>query len=119
MEGAGEPALIIMDITDEMLAQIRDHLRVDDSSEDQLIIAYAQAAADYAEKYCDGVLVENFTPTSSNTPPPREIIFTKGIWAAMLLLIGHWYANREASGQGLSDIPYGVDDILFLNRRWN
>ena len=117
MEAAGKPAVIIMDVTNEMLEQIKTHLRVDDDSEDQLIIAYAQAAADYVEKYCDGSLVtERTLPADSSL---REILFTQGIWAAMLLLIGHWYANREAAGQSLSDIPFGVDSILFLHRKWN
>ncbi|EQB4818466.1 TPA: head-tail connector protein [Citrobacter amalonaticus] len=118
--GGGEsPPLIIMEINDGLLEQIKLHLRVEGNEEDQLLIAYAQASADFVEKYCDGVLVESLTPPSPDEPPPREIVFTKGIWAAMLLLIGHWYNNREASGQNLSEIPLGVDDILFLNRRWN
>lgn len=119
MEGAGKPALNFMDITPEMLAQIKSHLRVEGDEENTLIMAYAQASADYAEKYCDGTLVETLTPPSEDKFLPREILFTPGIWAAMLLMVGHWYNNREASGQNLSEIPLGVDDILFLHRRWN
>ena len=35
---------------------------------------------------------------------------------AILLLIGHWYANREAGGASEA-IPFGVDALLGLHRR--
>jgi hypothetical protein len=31
---------------------------------------------------------------------------------AVLLLVGHWYANREAVGQGLSELPLSVDALV-------
>lgn len=119
MEGAGNPAFFAMDITPEMLKQIKAHLRVEGDEEDPLIMTYALASASYVEKYCDGTLVNQPTPPIADQPLPRETLLTKGIWAAMLLMVGHWYNNREASGQSLTEIPLGVDDILFLHRRWN
>lgn len=40
---------------------------------------------------------------------------------AMLLLIGHWYENREdtITGTIISNIPTGVDSILFMGGRDN
>jgi uncharacterized phiE125 gp8 family phage protein len=37
---------------------------------------------------------------------------------AILLLVGHWYANREqvAGNVNLSEIPFGVDVLLWLDR---
>jgi uncharacterized phiE125 gp8 family phage protein len=35
---------------------------------------------------------------------------------AILLLIGHWYENREAMGPNLQDIPKGVDALLWMDR---
>ena len=35
---------------------------------------------------------------------------------AMLLLLGHWYASREAGGASES-IPFGVEALMGLNRR--
>jgi uncharacterized phiE125 gp8 family phage protein len=36
---------------------------------------------------------------------------------ATFLLIGHWYEQREATGQAnLKDIPKGVDELLWLDR---
>lgn len=38
--------------------------------------------------------------------------------AAILLLVGHWYANREAvSAEGMTDLPMGVSALLRPLRR--
>jgi len=109
-----------MDITDDQFQQIKMHLRVDDSEEDVLIRAYALAAISYVESYCDGKLVETLSISVEGQPAPREILFNSGLWAAILLMVGHWYSNREAVNIGniTSEIPLGVESILFLQRRW-
>ena len=110
-----------MEISAEQMALIKTHLRVDSDAEDSLIAAYASAAVNYVEKFCDGTLVESLTPPVAGEMPPREILFTSGIWAAMLLLIGHWYANREAVNVGIitSELPLGVEALLMQHRRWH
>nr|WP_269106835.1 head-tail connector protein [Massilia sp. TS11] len=39
---------------------------------------------------------------------------------AVLLLVGHWYNNREASttAANVSDIPFGVDALLTPAKVW-
>ena len=110
-----------MEISAEQMALIKTHLRVDNDAEDYLITAYTAAAVDYVEKFCDGSLVESLSPPPEDKEPPREVLFTPGIWAAMLLLIGHWYANREAVNVGniTSELPLGVEALLFRHRRWH
>jgi len=110
-----------VEISAEQIAQIKAHLRVDSDAEDTLIGAYASAAVDYVEHFCDGALVEVLTPLAEEKEPPREVLFTSGIWAAMLLLIGHWYANREGVNVGniTSEIPLGVEALLMQHRRWH
>lgn len=108
-----------MEISAAQMEQIKTHLKVDSDAEDDLIAAYASAAVDYVEHFCDGALVENLTPPEEDKEPPREVLFTSGIWAAMLLLIGHWYANREAAGQSQSELPLGVEALLLRHRRWH
>lgn len=108
-----------MKISEEQIAQVKTHLRVDDSNEDALIAAYTSAAVDYVERYCDGSLVETLTQVEEGEAPPREILFTSGIWAAMLLLIGHWYTNREAVAQSLTEVPLAVESLLIRHRRWH
>lgn len=110
-----------MEISAGQMALIKTHLRVDSDAEDSLITAYTSAAVDYIEQFCDGSLVEALTPVPEDKEPPREVLFTPGIWAAMLLLIGHWYANREAVNVGniTSELPLGVEALLLRHRRWH
>ena len=68
------------------------HLRVDSDDEDALIEAYIAAGISYIEQYCDRTLVEELDPDAEN-----EMLLTGDVWAALLLLVGHWYANREAA----------------------
>ncbi len=72
---------------------IKKHLRVDHDDEDDLIKGYAESSVDYVENYCDGSLVTELTPAAEDKEPPREVLFSPGIWQAMLLLIGHYYAT--------------------------
>ena len=76
-----------MEISEEQLAQIKAHLKVDGDDEDTLISAYASASIDYVERFCDGALVETLTPPVEGETQPREVMFTSGICAAMHLLI--------------------------------
>lgn len=36
----------------------------------------------------------------------------KGIWIATLMLIAHWYDEREAASTNLSEVPFGVRAML-------
>lgn len=38
---------------------------------------------------------------------------------AMLLLIGHWYANREATGKTTGEIDFAVRALIGMDRRWS
>lgn len=37
--------------------------------------------------------------------------------AAILLLVGHWYANREAVGEAMAELPLGVAALIAPYRR--
>lgn len=72
------------------------------------------------------VLPVNGWPTIADTALAVRVTFTAGyetipqaIKQAMLLLIGHWYENREASVVGLmaSPLPMAVDALLGPFRR--
>lgn len=65
------------------LTQAKDHLRVDQSTEDTLITLYIQAAEDW---------ISNFL----NTP---NIPYTHSVKAAALLIIGDLYENREGASE--------------------
>lgn len=108
-----------MEISPEQMILVKKHLRVDHDDEDDLIAGYAQASVDFVEFFCDGSLVTTLTPAVDNEEPPREVLFTSGIWQAMLLLIGQYYTNREASAPNQTEIPFGVEALLFRHRKWH
>lgn len=65
-------------------------------------------------------------PAANGEPESVRIEFTAGygslpasIKHAALLLIGHWYENREAATEAkLNDIPFAVDALLMPYRNW-
>ncbi len=46
----------------------------------------------------------------------QQVVVPQVMKQAMLLLIGHWYENREAVGAELRDIPKTVDALLWPDR---
>jgi uncharacterized phage protein (predicted DNA packaging) len=90
------------------IGTIRQHLRVDHESEDALIELYAESALAWALWYCDN---------------PKLIdasAFPASFKAALLLLIGHSYANREAivTGTIATELPMAVESLLWSSRDW-
>lgn len=87
---------------------IKQHLRVDDDSEDALIELYAESALAWALWYCDN---PSFTSAES---------FPASFKAAMLLLIAHSYANREAVVVGTitAELPMAVSSLLWSSRNF-
>jgi uncharacterized phage protein (predicted DNA packaging) len=88
---------------------IRKHLRLDYEDEDDLIVLYAESALAWALWFCDNpklVEVDDF-PASFK--------------AALLLLIGHSYANREAVviGTITAEVPMAVESLLWSSRNWS
>jgi len=88
---------------------IRKHLRLDYEDEDDLIVLYGESALAWALWFCDNpklVEVEDF-PASFK--------------AALLLLIGHSYANREAVVVGTitAEVPMAVESLLWSSRNWS
>lgn len=65
-------------------------------------------------------------PETSKEPESVTVTFTAGddtipktIKHAILLLVGHWYENRESvSAHNLSEVPFGVSALLLPHRNW-
>ena len=88
---------------------IRKHLRLDYEDEDDLIDLYAESALAWALWFCDN-------------PKLVEINdFPASFKAALLLLIGHSYANREAVVVGTitAEVPMAVESLLWSSRNWS
>lgn len=99
------------------LALVKQHLRVDHDDEDVLIQGFLDSALAHIEQHCDRLLVL--------TPPiePEEMGLTKDVRQAALLLVGHWYANREgvvagSAGSGPAALPLAVERLLWYRKRF-
>ena len=95
------------------LPLIKSHLRVDGDDDDMLIGAYLDAAVEYVQQHCDRRIAE--TPEG-----PEQMALTNDVKQAILLLIGHWYANREDVVVGVSaaQVPIGAHALLWTRKRF-
>ncbi len=94
------------------LEEVKAHLRVgSDNSEDALITTYITAAREYVEGYQNRVYLSSDEAVEAETMTGIEK-------AACLLLIGHWYENRQAVVLGTppSEVPFAVKALLDIRR---
>lgn len=96
------------------LATVKLHLRVDGDEEDALIGGYLEGAKAHVEQHCDRKLVE------TDPIEPDEMGLTRDVEQAILLLVGHWYANREAVAVGTiaTAMPLAVERLLWYRKRF-
>jgi uncharacterized phage protein (predicted DNA packaging) len=96
------------------LDRVKLHLRVDGDEEDAVIEGYVEAAKAHVAMHCDRVLVET-APSG-----PEQMALTPDVEQAILLLVGHWYANREAVviGGTPSAVPLAVERLLWYRKRF-
>lgn len=96
------------------LALVKNHLRVDGAEEDALIQAYIDAAISAFEAWTNRKLA-----AALPDPVENHLLITKSIEQGALLLIGHWYANRESVVVGVSaaEMPLATKS-LWMPHRW-
>lgn len=80
------------------LALIKQHLYIEHDEDDSILAMYASAA----EKAITNYLQKDYDETNKIHEQSK------------LLLIGNFYANREASISGtmISEVPYGISFLL-------
>jgi hypothetical protein len=85
------------------LDTVKAHLRVEHDEEDALIGVYLQAASAHVRRYY-----------RVDDPAPADLV------AAVLLMVGDLYANRETVGPGVSAITPSltVSNLLAPFRLW-
>lgn len=94
---------------------VKQHCRIDPefADDDTLLTTYCGAAARYVETWTRRTLYE--TKDSPGYAEDEDaILYGDDVKAAMLLLIGHWYANRESVvvGQTVAEMPFAVESLL-------
>lgn len=98
------------------LAVVKSHLRVDHDDEDALIQAYTDAALAAFEDWTNRKLV---AADDQSETPENAAVMTASIQQGALLLIGQWYANREAvlTGSIVTSFPMATR-ALWMPHRW-
>lgn len=93
------------------LATVKLHLRVDDSAEDALISLYVTAAEEFAMQFLGRTI---YATTLAQGADTAGIVINPAIQAALLLIAGHLYANREDVLVGVSatQLPNGAQYLL-------
>lgn len=99
------------------LEVVKAHLRVDGDDEDMLIQGYTDAAISTFELWTNRKLIAEGDPLPD--PVGNALTFRKSIQQGALLLIGHWYATREAVAVGTiaTEMPLATQ-ALWKPHRW-
>ncbi len=106
----------------ELLDKLKLQARIDTGEEDELLEnellkGYVEAALAHVEQHCDRTLV---VPELGVEPTPDQMALTPDVWQAVVLLVAHWYANREAVviGTITSSVPLGFERLLWYRKRF-
>ena len=88
---------------------IRKNCRIDDNSEDGLLMIYLAAAKEAVKQYTNRNWYESAIPEND----PDGMLYNDAVDRALLLITAHWYKNREAvSALNASWLPCGVAFLL-------
>jgi len=99
------------------LSLVKQQLRVFHDDEDVLIQGYTDAALSAFETWTNRTLIDPVHALPD--PPGNAISLSKSIQQGALLLIGHWYANRETVAVGVSAIELPMaTNALWNPHRW-
>lgn len=98
------------------LDDAKTHLNLTTGDDSALVQRLLSAAQDWLESQLGYKLVDKFTsgsPATLNIPPALD--------QAVLLMVGHWFATREATLIGVSaaPLPLGVSEIVQDWRDWS
>ncbi len=101
----------------ELLDKLKLQARIDTDEEDELLKGYVEAALAHVEQHCDRTLV---VPEHGVELAPEQMALTPDVWQAVVLLVAHWYANREAVVIGTisSSVPLGFERLLWYRKRF-
>lgn len=85
------------------LEQVKYQCRIDHDDENELLNDYILSAYDYVENYTGRTLYVNDVPDDVND----GVVISPSINQACLMIVAHWYANRE-----VIDMPFSVHHLL-------
>lgn len=104
------------------LDQALAHLRADAGDEDDLITLYLGAAeqsvVDYLNRQVFADADAMAAAITAGTAGDHPMVTNKAVQAAVLMTLGHLYANREqvAVGVSVAEMPFGPRSLLRPHR---
>lgn len=109
--------IIDWDAQPDVLEQLKQQGRIDDDADEALLKGYTAAALAHVEMHCDRKLV---VPVPGVDLTPDQMELTADVWQAVVLLVAHWYANREAvvTGTIATSVPLGFERLLWYRKRF-
>lgn len=97
------------------LARLKQQLRIDDdfTEEDALLTGYLEAGKRAASNYLNRPLIWNESEALPEEPTDT-INAEEDIELAVLMMAGHWYANRESVviGTIVAQVPFAFTFLL-------
>lgn len=94
---------------------VKKHLRVDFDDDDTEIAAYQAAAENVITQTLDRAVYVGTAPTSDDG---TAIELPAAVTAAVLLMTGHLYKNRESVGEAQAELPMTIKYLLAPYRIW-
>lgn len=99
---------------------IKQHVRLepDFDEDDTLLDTYATAAHRYVENHAGRTL---YATEGEVVDDEHALVLDDDLTTAMLLLIGHWYENREAVAMGTTatQVPMAVEALITPYRHFH
>ncbi|HBS6949351.1 TPA: phage gp6-like head-tail connector protein [Klebsiella pneumoniae] len=93
------------------IEKLRAQCRIDanDETEDELLLLYFASARRRAENFINRKLYDENIPDTD----PDGLKIADDILLALMLLVGHWYENREESSDAAkTSIPFGFTSLI-------
>ncbi|MGV8944667.1 head-tail connector protein [Thermomonas sp.] len=96
------------------LVTVKQQLDVTRTDQDALLQGYIDAAKVHIEQHCDRTIV-TAAPVDDS-----QMLATPDVEQALLMIVAHWYENREAVATGTiaTVIPIGVERLLWYRKRF-
>ncbi|MTC34012.1 phage gp6-like head-tail connector protein [Providencia alcalifaciens] len=97
------------------LEVVKSHCNIDPefTDDDKILTIYIGSSVKYVENYTRRTLYENESSEGYQNDP-ESLLLSDDVKNAMLLLIGQWYENREATNIGniTSALPFATEALL-------
>jgi len=99
--------------TETTMTANTDYIADDESNIGRIVLPYGKSWPSFTPYSVNPIKIRYVAGYYASDPIPRSIK------QAILLLIGHWYANREATGNVGGQIEFAVKALLSMHRvRW-